>query len=127
MADAVLKHRGWAMSVEAFDRSCPNPITTNADGLVRFVQTGQGLNVQLSRYFRSRYEVVSRYTVVNPAADTKLVSKRTEEALLGAGRYLNGHRIKLQSYLGYRWYQGRMDPTAPRTAWTLMFQVEFGI
>lgn len=127
MADAVLKYQGWALSGEYFNRRCPDPITTNADGAVRFVQTGQGLNAQLSRYFRSRYEVVSRYSLVAPGANTQQVSQRTEEILLGAGRYLNGHRIKLQGYAGYRWHQRRMDLARPGNGWALMLQLEFGI
>lgn len=127
IADAVLKYQGWALSGEFFDRRCPDPITTNAEGAVRFVQTGQGLNMQLSKFFRSRYEVVSRYSFVDPAANTERVSKRTEEVLLGGGKYLNGHRIKLQGYLGYRWLTGRMGLDAPGNNWTAMFQVEFGI
>ena len=47
--------------------------------------------------------------------------------LLGGGKYLNGHRIKLQGYLGYRWLTGRMGLDAPGNNWTAMFQVEFGI
>lgn len=127
IADAVLKYDGWALSGEFFDRRCPDPITTNAEGLVRFVQTGQGLNLQLSKYFRSKYEVVSRYTLVKPGADTQAVSKRVEEALLGLNKYLNGHRIKLQGYVGYRWQQGLIQLDHPGNNWTAMFQIEFGI
>ena len=48
IADWVLKYRGWALSGEVFDRQCEDPITTNAEGEVRFIRTGQGMNLQLS-------------------------------------------------------------------------------
>jgi hypothetical protein len=53
--------------------------------------------------------------------------KTTEEILLGSTKYLNGHRIKLQLYGGYRWQQRHMELDAPGSFWTAMFQVEFGI
>ena len=55
------------------------------------------------------------------------LSALTEEVLLGTSKYLNGHRIKLQTYLGYRWFLGNMALDAGGNAWTALFQVEFGI
>ncbi|MBL7944761.1 MAG: porin [Flavobacteriales bacterium] len=127
IADLVLKYQGWALSSEFFDRQCDDPITTNAEGAVRFVPTGQGLNLQLSKFFRSKFEVAGRYTSIKPASNTAFLSNVTEECLLGVTRYLNGHRIKLQTYAGYRWLRGDMALDASGNAWTAMFQVEFGI
>jgi phosphate-selective porin OprO and OprP len=127
IADLVLKYQGWALSSEFFDRQCDDPITTNAEGAVRFVPTGQGLNLQLSKFFRSKFEVAGRYTSIRPASNTAFLSNVTEECLLGVTRYLNGHRIKLQTYAGYRWLRGDMALDASGNAWTAMFQVEFGI
>ncbi|MGV3636439.1 MAG: porin [Flavobacteriales bacterium] len=127
IADLVLKYQGWALSSEFFDRQCDDPITTNSEGAVRFVQTGQGLNLQLSKCFRSKYEVAGRYTSIRPARNTATVSNTTEECLLGLSKYLNGHRIKLQAYAGYRWLRGYMALDGSGNAWTAMFQVEFGI
>lgn len=127
IADAMLKYQGWALSGEYFDRRCDDPITTNEEGAVRFVPTGTGVNAQLSRCFRSFFEIATRYSLVDPGANTKALSARTEEILLGTSKYLNGHRIKVQSYAGYRWLRGNMSLDAADTAWTLLFQVEFGI
>jgi phosphate-selective porin OprO/OprP len=127
IADAVLKYDGWAFSAEYLERQCADPITTNTVGDVRFVPTGQAFNVQLSKLLRSGYELATRYTVVEPATNTDMLSPRTEEALLGATKYLNGHRIKLQSYIGYRWTDGRMRLGSSGNNWTAMLQVEFGI
>ncbi len=127
IADAVLKYQGWALSSEFFDRRCDDPVTTNALNAVRFVQTGQGVNLQLSKLFRNHYEIATRYTGLQPGGNTAALWHRTEEALLGGGKYLNGHRIKLQTYIGYRWLDGRMGLDAPGNNWTAMFQVEFGI
>lgn len=127
IVDAIAKHRGWAFSTEYFDRQCDDPVTTNTEGSVRFVPTGTGLNVQLSKCLRSHYEFATRYTIIDPAANTAHLSRITEEALVGASKYLNGHRIKLQTYVGYRWLDGMMMLDHPGNTWTALFQVEFGI
>jgi hypothetical protein len=88
---------------------------------------GQGFNTQVSKLFQGHYELAGRYSFVAPRADVEGLGPRTEELLLGSTKYLNGHRIKLQLYLGYRWIEQRMALDAPGNNWTGMFQVEFGI
>jgi hypothetical protein len=127
IADAVLKYHGWAMSAEAFQRDSDRPITTSETGAVRFVTAGQGLNVQLSKHFRRHWEIASRYTIVRPTGEVTALRARTEESLLGINRYLNGHRIKLQWYAGYRWIEGMAAFDHSGNSWTTLFQVEFGI
>jgi hypothetical protein len=127
IADMVFKYRGWAVSAEFFDRHSDEPITSDLEGNVRFVTTGVGLNGQVSKYFKSKYELAMRYTLVEPDAEVAQLRKRTEEALLGCTRYLNGHRIKLQAYTGYRWLEANPSLDGTGNSWTLLFQVEFGI
>ncbi len=127
IADLLYKQQGWALSAEYFDRQSDAPITTDEAGDVSFITTGQGLNVQLSKVLRSKYEFAGRYTLVNPVGDVAALRARTEEALIGSTKYLNGHRIKLQLYVGYRWNEGMMQLEHVGNSWTTMFQVEFGI
>lgn len=127
IADAIFKQQGWALAVEYFDREADSPITTSGTGAVRYVTTGTGANAQLSKLLRSNYELAARWTMVDPDGEVDALRPRTEEALLGCTKYLNGHRIKLQAYAGYRWQDGRMDLSAPGNSWTAMFQMEFGI
>jgi hypothetical protein len=127
IADLMFKYQGWALLGEYFDRRSSDPITVSDAGSVRFVSTGTGINAQLSRYFRNRFEVATRYTRTTPYAELVELRERTEEAQLGCTRYLNGHRIKLQAYAGYRWIEARPALDHPGNAWTFMFQVEFGI
>ena len=127
IADMLVKHQGWALSGEYFDRRCDDPLTLNADSAVRAVTVGTGLNVQLSKLLHSNYEFAARYSLVDPAKDIEAYRLRTEEVLLGSTKYLNGHRIKLQVYAGYRWTDAEMDFDHAGNAWTMLFQVEFGI
>lgn len=127
IADAMFKHRGWAFSTEYFDRRCDDPVTMDEDGAVAVVTVGTGFNAELSKYFRSKYEIAGRYSFVDPAPSIDAYRKRTDEALIGVTRYINGHRIKLQAYSGYRWIGQNVDTPNPGNAWTFLFQVEFGI
>ena len=127
IADAMFKYRGWAFSTEYYDRRCDDPVTVGDDGAIAVVTVGTGFNAELSRYFRSKYGIAGRYSFVDPSASIEAYRKRTDEALLGVTRYINGHRIKLQAYSGYRWIDRDVDTSNTGNAWTFLFQVEFGI
>lgn len=127
IADMVLKYRGWAYSTEYMERSASNPITTNSTGDVRYIYVGQGLNQQLSYCFPSRWELAARYTFVQPFRSIAALERRTEEAWLGGSRYFNGHRIKAQAHVVYRWRNGLPQLDQAGNRWGMMFQVEFGI
>ncbi len=125
IADMIFKYKGWAILGEYFDRRASQPINSDGIGGVRLIPVGVGVNGQVSRVFRSGYELAMRYTIVLPEDEVAGSMPRSEEVLLGSTRYLNGHRIKLQLYTGYRWANGIL--TDPASFWTTMFQVEFGI
>lgn len=127
IVDALFKYKGYALSAEYFDRESPAPITTNAEGLVRFVTTGQGLNTEFSKVLRSNYEFAGRYSLIAPGSKVEGLRQRTEEALFGSTKYLKGHRVKLQAYVGYRWQDGIATLDHIGNTWTFLFQVEFGI
>lgn len=127
VADAILKYGGWALLAEYFDRDSEDAITMDDEGEVRYITTGTGVNVQFSKCLRSNYEFALRYTLVDPAKEVAALRPTTEETLIGATKYLNGHRIKLQAYTGYRWTEGQMTLDHPGNNWTMLFQVEFGI
>lgn len=127
IADAMLKYRGWALSTEYFQRNSPDPLTFSDTGELSAVRVGQGLNTQLSKLFPSRYELAMRYSLLAPERGLLGQVPYTEELLLGTSKYLNGHRIKLQLHVGYIWLEQQMAADAKGSAWTTMFQVEFGI
>lgn len=127
IADAVLKYRGWALSTEFFERGSNDALTYSDAGELSAVRVGQGLNAQLSKLFRCKYDLATRYSVLSPERGLLGQSPYTEELLLGSSKYFNGHRIKVQLYVGYRWLEHQMALEAPGNAWTTMFQVEFGI
>ncbi len=128
MADAILKYRGWAVSQEYIRRNVTNPLVFNVDSSAfQVVYKGAGHNTQLSYCFKSGHEFALRYTRMLPHADVQPFRKQTEEMWLGWNKYLNGHRIKTQVLVRYRWLEGNMALGQPGNHWATMLQVEFGI
>jgi hypothetical protein len=128
MADAVFKYKGWALSSEWIGRNVDNPFTYNADSSsVRLVYKGSGINNQLSYYWPNGHELALRYTYMQPSAALAGFRRQTEELWLGWNRYLNGHRIKAQVFVRYRWLDGQMQLNHVGNHWATMLQVEFGI
>ena len=125
--DGVFKYQGWAVLSEYMNRKSSNPITTNALGDVRHVVVGAGVNTQVSKMISRKSELAMRYAFVIPNADISQFQSRIDETLLGYTRYINGHRIKIQGNIGYRWLEGLADLDRAGNTWTGMFQVEFGI
>ncbi len=125
--DAIFKYRGWAASSEYISRDTDDPITVNNAGDTRHVFTGYGINTQLSKMVSKKTEVALRYAFVNPEEEIESVQDRIDETLVGVTRYLNGHRIKIQGNVGYRWLDGNQQLDHPGNNWTGMLQVEFGI
>lgn len=98
MADAVLKYRGTALYVEYADRDAVDPITTKAGSASRFIYTGAGSLVQLS-HLVSKWEPAARIATVSPAlaVRSEATALWQRQSSLGLTRYVNRHRIKLQS------------------------------
>ena len=127
IVDAIFKYRGWAASSEYIRRDTDNPITTNNLGDTRHVFTGYGINTQLSKMVSRKTEVALRYAFVDPEEEIESVQDRIDETIVGVTRYLNGHRIKIQGNVGYKWLDGDHSFHHPGNNWTGMLQVEFGI
>lgn len=125
--DGMFKYAGWAILGEYFKRTSPDPITVNAQGEVRFVQEGVGINTQISRMIDRDKEIAFRFSKATPDASIQQFQDRVDEALLGFTKYVNGHRIKLQANIGYKWLEGLSSFDNVGNSWTGMFQVEFGI
>ncbi|MCH7397092.1 OprO/OprP family phosphate-selective porin [Belliella sp. DSM 107340] len=127
IVDAMFKYQGWALMSEYMSRSTKDPITTNEVGDVRFVIVGKGVNTHVSRMIGPKSELALRYAFVVPDKSIDMYLERVDESLIGFTHYLNGHRIKIQANLGYRWLEGLYQIENSGNSWTGMFQVEFGI
>ena len=127
MVDFIYKHKGFAIEGEYMKRTSPDPITTNTDGAEKYVYVGDGKNIQGSYLFKNNFEIVSRYSIVNPGTEIKTKEKIKEQYTLGLNKYIKGHRIKLQSDVTYE--QDRLDEVnaTVKDFWIYRFQIEVGI
>lgn len=127
IVDGVFKYMGWAVLGEYLERRSPDPFTSNDLGELRIVQVGWGINTQVSRMLDRKNELAVRYSKVIPDVEILQFQDRVDEVLLGFSRYVNGHRIKFQANVGYKWLEGLSRFDNAGNSWTAMFQVEFGI
>ncbi|MFC0263355.1 porin [Fontibacter flavus] len=127
IVDGIFKYQGLAISVEYLQRTSSDPITSNAEGDIRFVSVGKGLNSQISKMLDPKNEIALRYTKVTPDASIAQFQNRADELLAGYSHYINGHRIKIQANFGYKWLEGLRSFNNTGNSWAGMFQVEFGI
>lgn len=128
IADALLKYRGLAVTTEFCHRDVVGqPMVMAADGGSVLVLEGWGWNTQLSKLLGEKNEVVGRYSLVVPSARLMGSTSQREEGWLGYTRYINHHRVKMQSAVSYAWAKGRAALDAPGTRWGVWLQVELGI
>lgn len=128
IADALIKYKGTALTTEFCQREVDGePVVVEETGMVK-VYEGWGMNTQLSRMVGKKgYEVVGRYSLVEPNERITDLETRREEAWFGCTRYINHHRIKVQGALSYAWRSGVADFDHSGNKWGLWLQMELGI
>jgi hypothetical protein len=127
ITDFLFKYKGWAYSAEYMKRFIDNPFTMNEDGNIRYVYSGQGTNHQLSYLFKRNYEIAGRYSLLLPDKIMAGTEVRTEMLEVGATKYFNKHRVKLQLSVLYNIKNGNYSFENPANNWGTMLQVELGI
>lgn len=128
MVDLLYKHNGFAFASEWLKRISDDPITVNETGDKRYIYAGWGENYQASYLWKSNYELVGRYTHVNPGKDIETLERSVEQYTAGINRYIRGHRLKLQGDVTYEknfWSGTGTGDNLNR--WQLRFQIEAGI
>lgn len=127
LLDAILKYKGWAFMTAYMQRSSHNPITVNPLDATqtKAVFTGNGQDYQLSYAFKSKYEVIGRFSQQNVNKDIKAYAPDTNQYSLGVNKYIWEHALKLQ---GEFTYENQFYDVAPtKNNWYVRFQIEIGI
>jgi phosphate-selective porin OprO and OprP len=129
MLDFLFKYRGLALAIEYLQRYAADPVTTDETDPTQeqHVFVGNGQNYQGSYLFRSNYEIIGRYSVVNPANSINDIEPRLEQYTLGATKYLKGHRVKLQTEFTYAKDAWVLTNTDDHDYFIIRFQIEVGI
>lgn len=99
--DAMFKYKGFSFMGEYAHRAAKDPLAKNADGSLTGdgVLVGNGLNLQTGYLFRTNWEVSGRYTQIDPKSITG--ENLEQEYTLGLSKYIVGHKLKIQTDIGY--------------------------
>ena len=132
--DFLAKYKGFALYNEYCVRLVDEPVTANATK-TSFVTVfhGYGNLTQLSYIFKNNYEIALRYAFVKPYstlfynADFPTINvMKQDQYHFGVSKYINGHRLKVQSNLTYN---TKTDLKSEKTTgkFGVFFQLEVGI
>jgi phosphate-selective porin OprO/OprP len=127
MADLVFKYQGFCLSSEYIRRDASNPYVLGTDKKTRMIQTGDGINNQISYCFKSMWEVAGRYALVSPHHDILKDFNQAEQFVLGVTKYLNKHKVKTQFNLVYNRERNLAQQKNLNSYFSGVFQVELGI
>ncbi len=96
VVDAMFKYNGMSWMSEYTNRKVFMGSTQSPDHFTpeRFY-TGNAVNTQMGYLFRSNFEIATRYTHVMPEKITG--NHEMTEYTIGLSKYLNGHKLKIQS------------------------------
>lgn len=128
--DFLLKYGGFSLSSEYSNRQTHDPFTISSENDTSMVVVGFGLNTQLSYLFRNNFEVAFRYAFTEPHKWVRLYEQDNNSYVLGFTKYLNAHKLKVQSNISYNYlkmYQTSTAPVTKKDKWMLQFLVELGI
>lgn len=123
--DFIFKYQGLSLMGEYMNTQSNNPLTEAPDGDRRAVTAGSGYMLQAGYVWPSLWEVAGRYSEISPLEEVNNLFQAESELLLGISKYIRGHRIKVQSDIGYL-TDGSLSPEA-QDFWRWRFQVELGI
>lgn len=125
--DFLFKYNGWALSSEYLKRSSDKPKTFDNDLNFRYVYAGQGINTQFSYCTRQMWELALRHSYLEPQRDLYDVELKKMQYGICLGKYLNKHRVKVQTDLTYEHLKNPATTTGAGSGFQWRFQVEMGI
>lgn len=128
-ADAMVKYNGWAFMTSYMNRSTPSgsAISINPEDAAEFnyVNIGNGYDAQLSYVFPKNWELIGRYSHLNPHQDIYQYSPKHSQYSFGLTKYIWEHAFKAQLELtknNFKYFDGMTKDN-----WYLRLQIEMGI
>ena len=124
--DLIFKYRGFAFYTDWMGRICSDPFVKVDNEVKQTVFTGDGINVQTSYLFPSKWEIALRNSTLLP--DKKVRSQigyeHFNQSTFGVTRYILGHNLKVQADASFNYKKGM--PKDSYNRYELRFQVELG-
>ncbi len=100
--DMMFKYKGFSMMGEFSIRGTEddNPLVYDSNGTkVGTYFTGSAINLQAGYLFKKNYEFAFRYTKLR--TQNSSVGQDEDQYTLGYSKYIVGHKLKIQTDLGY--------------------------
>lgn len=126
-ADMMFKYQGWSLMAEYMRVDTPvDPVTVSPENPTsrRTVRTGGGYMIQGGYVWPSMWGLTARYSETAPTDAVERFYDAETEARLGISKYIRGHRIKVQSDIGY--LTSDSLPANQQGFWEWRFQMELG-
>lgn len=125
-ADFLFKYRGFAWASEYARRWSSDPVFQDVAANKEIViYKGQAINTQASYIFENNVEIAGRYTQLWTDHDIRQKADATKQYTIGLSKYINDHRVKIQSDLSYT--ENARVGSADLQHWTYRLQLELGI
>lgn len=124
--DLIFKYSGFAFYTEWMGRTCNNPFITVDGDVKQTVFTGNGINVQTSYQFPSKWEIALRNSTLIPDKKVRpnIGYEHYNQSTFGVTRYIIGHNLKVQADASFNHKKGM--PKDSYNRYELRFQVELG-
>lgn len=127
-ADVMLKYNGWALQGAYMRRDSSDPLTTNpfSPEEKRYVETGNGYDLQGSYLLRSGIEFIARYSAQQLDRQEMQPYSRVSQHSAGVTKYIWEHALKLQAEITRNLFH-ESDSSGDVKNWYLRIQIEIGI
>lgn len=124
--DLIFKYNGFAFYTDWMGRVCNDPFIRVGDEIDQTVYTGNGVNVQTSYIFPSKWEIAARNSTLIPDQEVRpmIGYKYFNQTTLGVTRYILGHNLKVQADASFNYKKGM--PRDSYNCYEIRFQVELG-
>lgn len=124
-ADFLYKYQGFSWTTEYAKRWTENAVFLD-NGNPVFIFKGQGFNTQAGYLFDNNIETAFRYSQTWGDKEIKNIANNTNQYTLAISKYINQHRVKVQSDLSYNAKSKGLSPKYQHF-WTYRLQLEIGI
>lgn len=124
--DFIFKYNGFAFYTDWMGRTCKDPFIMVNDKVEQTVFTGNGVNVQTSYLFPSKWEIALRNSTLMPDNKVKenIGYDYFNQSTIGVTRYILGHNLKIQADASFNYKKGM--PKSMYNPYEIRFQVELG-
>lgn len=124
--DLIFKYRGFAFYTDWMGRICSDPFVKVDNEVKQTVFTGDGINIQTSYLFPSKWEIALRNSTLLPDKKVRpqIGYEHFNQSTFGVTRYILGHNLKVQADASFNYKKGM--PKDSYNRYELRFQVELG-